>query len=75
MQNRLSKSQLKPELLHYLRLVEKGTSFIVTDHGTPVARIIPYKDKPVKTSKIKLKGSIKKFINPTESVGLDDWDL
>ena len=39
----LSKSQLKARLLNHLRRVEEtGEELVVTDHGKPVLRVVPY---------------------------------
>jgi len=42
-------------------------------HGKPVAKIIPYKqsDDILKS----LRNSVKKYLYPTEPVGLSDWDI
>lgn len=38
----LTKAQIKPRLLEYLRLVEEtGEEIIVTDHGRPAVRLVP----------------------------------
>ena len=39
----VSKSQFKPRALQYFREVqEKGVELIITDHGKPVVKIVPY---------------------------------
>lgn len=35
---------LKDKLSHYLRAVRNGTRILVTDHGVPVARLVPLQD-------------------------------
>ena len=37
--------ELKNRLSHYLRLVGAGASFVVTDHGRPVAEIRPVSEE------------------------------
>ena len=75
MSARISKSKLKPSLLKYLRLVEsKKQSLIVTDHGRPVARIIPHTGKKQDLLS-ELAGSVTYYEEPLEPVGEGDWDL
>ena len=33
--------ELKSRLSHYLRLIRKGESVVITDHGVPIGRIVP----------------------------------
>lgn len=69
------KSVLKPQLLHYLRLVEKRKSHvIVMDRGRPVAKIIPYVQSARDAVK-KLHRSVIRYDDPLEPVGMEDWDL
>jgi prevent-host-death family protein len=71
----ISKSEFKPKALHYFRLVQKsGTEIIISDHGKPVAKIIPYSDNSEDILK-SLRNSVKKYIDPTEPVGLPDWEI
>jgi len=37
----ISIRELKSRLNHYLRLARKGESVVITDHGVPIARIMP----------------------------------
>jgi prevent-host-death family protein len=70
----ISKSEFKPKALHYFRLVQhSGTEIIVSDHGKPVVRIIPYRDNSEDILK-SLRNTVKTYIEPTEPVGLDDWE-
>jgi prevent-host-death family protein len=42
----VSKSELKARMLEYFRRVEKtGEELVVTSHGKPVARVVPYRQK------------------------------
>ena len=71
----ISKSQLKPKMLNIFRQIEKtGEEYIVTDHGKPVLKISRYATKPDEALS-ELRDSILKFNDPTEPVGLDDWDI
>ncbi|GAB4437701.1 MAG: hypothetical protein OHK0011_20690 [Turneriella sp.] len=40
MQN-VSTSELKNQLSRYLQKIRSGRSYLVTDHGTPVAALVP----------------------------------
>ena len=74
MENQITKSKFKPRALEYFREVERtGKPLIITDRGKPVVKIIPYSEEPLESLKM-LKGSVVKYENPTEPVGLDDWE-
>lgn len=75
MEKIISKSEFKPKALHYFRVVqESGKALIISDHGKPVLKIIPYKDESKQRLKA-LRNSVKKYVDPTEPVGSDDWDV
>ena len=40
----ISQRQLRNDSGAVLRAVQAGGSFVITNHGTPVARIVPYDD-------------------------------
>ena len=62
-------------MLKIFRQIEQtGEELIVTDHGRPVLKITRYIENQNKNLN-QLKGTVLKFHNPTEPVGLDDWDL
>lgn len=70
----VSKSRFKARALEYFRQVERtGKGLIVTDDGTPVVKIVPYKDDPAEALKL-LRGSVRRFIEPTEPVAIEDWE-
>ena len=74
MSNIVSKSKLKPRLLEYFRKVEKtGKELIVTDHGKPVLKIVPYSEDPASALR-SLRNSVLKYENPTSPVCLEDWE-
>jgi prevent-host-death family protein len=59
MKTTISKATFKPKVLAYLRLVEEtGNELIVTDHGRPAVRIIPFKSRSALDVLKELKGSI-----------------
>jgi prevent-host-death family protein len=75
MDSKVSKSDLKPKLLEYLRLVEiQKRELIVTDRGRPVAKIIPFSKLPAQTLE-ELAGSVVRYDDPLDPVGEGDWDL
>jgi len=74
MERIISKSQFKPHALKYFRDVQKtGKPLIISDHGKPVIKIVPYTDG---TQKIldSLRGTVCEYTEPLEPVGLDDWE-
>jgi antitoxin (DNA-binding transcriptional repressor) of toxin-antitoxin stability system len=74
MENMISKSQFKPRALHYFREIEKtGKELVISDHGKPVLKIVPYVEDPVDALKV-LRDTVKKYEDPTEPVGLEDWE-
>jgi prevent-host-death family protein len=74
MSRMVSKSRFKPRALNYFREVERsGKEVIITDRGKPVLKLVPYTEKPDAWLK-PLRGSVKKYLKPTEPVGLDEWE-
>lgn len=72
MQQIVSKSQFKSQVLEYLRNVEKKKQPIVITHvGKPVVTIIPYKEKDALKA---LRNSVVYYKNPTEPVGKNIWE-
>lgn len=70
----VSKSQFKAKALEYFRQIEAtGVPLIVTDHGKPsleIRRVAPAKIDPMEA----LKGSVLRYDDPFEPVGLEDWE-
>ena len=74
MENSISKSKFKPRAFEYFREVEKtGKTLIITDRGKPALKIVPYFEEPSEVMKV-LSNSVIKYENPTDPVGLDDWE-
>lgn len=70
----VSKSKFKPRALHYFRLVERTHSeLIITDRGKPVLKLVPYSENAADLLQ-ELRASILKYDDPTEPVGLEDWE-
>ena len=74
MEHVVSKSKFKPRALEYFREVERsGREIIITDRGKPVLKIVPYSHDPFEALK-ELRGSVIRYDDPTEPVGLDDCE-
>ena len=74
MEQMISKSKFKPRALHYFREVERtGRELIICDRGKPVLKIVPYTEDPAEALKA-LRNTVIKYTDPTEPVGLEDWD-
>ena len=74
MENQVPKSKFKPRALQYFREVERtGRALIITDRGKPVLKISPYSEKPGNALRM-LRNSVIKYENPTDPVGLNDWE-
>lgn len=70
----VSKSKFKPKSLEYFREVERtGKELIITDHGKPVLKIVPYTTGPGEMPS-ELRDSVVKYENPTEPVGSEEWE-
>ena len=65
---------MKARALEYFRLVERtGQGVIITDHGRPVLKLIPYSADPSEALAA-LRDSVIRYDDPTEPVGLEDWE-
>ena len=70
----VSKSKFKARALEYLRQVERtGGDLVITDHGKPAVRIVPYRATPEDALQV-LRGSLVRYDDPTEPVALEDWE-
>ena len=70
MENTISKSKFKPRALEYFRLVqETGRELTITEHGRPVLKIVPYSEQPEQALKA-LRNTVRKYLKPTEPVGV-----
>ncbi len=71
MQQIISKSQFKSQVLEYLRNVEKKKQPIIVTHvGKPVVKIIPYQDAGALKS---LQNSVTYYKDPIEPVS-ENWE-
>jgi prevent-host-death family protein len=74
MERIISKSKFKPHALKYFRDVEKtGKPLIISDHGKPVVKIVPYTDNTPKILK-SMRHTVIEYNEPFDPVGLDDWE-
>jgi len=66
----VTKSQFKPRALEFFRQVQKtGEEVIITDHGRPALKVVPYTaEKPADALKA-LRGSVLKYDEPTKPTG------
>ena len=70
----VSKSAFKARALHFFREVERtGREVVVTDNGRPVLKVVPYARDPAEGLKA-LRGSVLRYDDPTEPVGVEDWE-
>lgn len=70
----ISKSKFKARALEYFRQVERtGGEIVITDHGRPVVKILPYSQDSAEALKA-LRGSVLRYDDPCEPVGLEDWE-
>jgi prevent-host-death family protein len=70
----VSKSSFKPKSLEYFRQIEEtGEELIITDHGRPVIKVVPYSAEPADAMRL-LRNSVKAYKKPTEPVGVEDWE-
>ncbi len=75
MDQRVSKSRLKARALEFFRLVERtGRSLVITDRGRAVLRIVPVVEDPEEAMR-GLEGTVQKYEDPTEPVGVADWEV
>lgn len=71
----VSKSELKPKLLHYLRLVEeKGQPINITHHSKVVAQLTPARQQSDEEILKSLGGRIIIHGDIMEPVGVEDWE-
>jgi len=70
----VSKSKFKARALEYFREVERtGRPLIVTDHGRPVVKIVPYREDPTEALHA-LRESVVRYDAPLDPVGVEDWE-
>lgn len=71
----VSKSKFKAKALEYFRIIqETGQPMLVTHNDKAVIKISPFKLESTKDILKKLFGSVLKYDNPMDPVGLEDWE-
>ena len=71
---KISKSRFKARALEYFREVEEtGHDLVITDRGTPVLRVTPYRPE-ADQALARLRGSLVRYDDPTEPVGMEAWE-
>jgi prevent-host-death family protein len=74
MPHTVSKSQFKPHSLEYFRRIEQtGEELVITDHGRPVLKVVPYCDDPEACFK-GMRNTVLRYDDPIGPVGQDEWD-
>lgn len=70
----VSKSQFKPHSLEYFRKIEQtGEELIITDHGRPVLKVIPFLEDMEECFR-GLRNTVLRYDAPLEPVGAEDWE-
>jgi antitoxin (DNA-binding transcriptional repressor) of toxin-antitoxin stability system len=70
----ISKSKFKPKALeHFRKIQETGQALVITEHGKPVLKIVPYVEDPEAALRA-LRGTVVAYRDPLEPVGEDDWE-
>ena len=70
----VSKSQFKPHSLEYFRKIEQtGEELIITDHGRPVLKVVPYVEDLEECFR-GLRNTVLRYDDPLEPVGAGDWE-
>lgn len=74
MPTKVSKSRFKANALALFREVERtGKPIIITDHGTPVLTVAPYREDPAAALRA-LRDTVVQYRAPTRPVGDDEWE-
>jgi len=66
------KSKFKPKAFAYLRRVERGDHVCITDHGRPVADIVPHRAEDDRELE-ELRGLVRKYERPMDPVEVE-WE-
>lgn len=70
----VSKSRFKPHSLEYFRKIEQtGEELVITDHGRPVLKVIPYVADPEECFR-GLRHTVLQYDAPLEPVGEESWE-
>lgn len=70
----VSKSKFKPHALEYFRKVEEtGEEIVITSHGQPVIKVVPYVENPNDALK-SLRNSVTKYEKPFVPLAAKEWE-
>jgi len=70
----ISKSKFKPHSLEYFRRIEQtGEELIITDHGHPVLKIVPYVEDEEALFR-GLRNTVLRYDEPLEPVAEHEWE-
>jgi len=70
----VSKSRFKAHALELCRQVEQtGKPLVITDRGTPVLKLVPYREDPAAVLRV-LRDTVVKYHAPTKPVAEEDWE-
>jgi antitoxin (DNA-binding transcriptional repressor) of toxin-antitoxin stability system len=73
MSQSVSKSQFKPHSLEYFRRIElTGEELVITDHGRPVLKVVPYVADTEECFR-GLRNTVLKYDAPLDPVGVAEW--
>jgi antitoxin (DNA-binding transcriptional repressor) of toxin-antitoxin stability system len=61
-------------LKFFRQVQETGQELIITDRAKPVLKIIPFHKQPESVLE-ELRNSVRRYDDPLEPVGQDDWDV
>jgi prevent-host-death family protein len=71
----VSKTEFRSHVLEYCHQVEKTRKpLTITDRGKPILTIVPYEQDAESILK-SLRGSVLHYENPTDPVGVEDWEV
>ena len=71
---RISKARFKAQALELFRQVERtGQPIVITDRGTPVLKLVPYREDPEEALRA-LRDTVVRYRAPTRPVGEEDWE-
>jgi prevent-host-death family protein len=74
MDTTVSKSRFKARALEYFRQVEStGKPLIITDRGTPVLKLVPYRQDSAAGLRL-LRDTVVEYRAPLKPVAGEDWE-
>ncbi len=75
--NAVAIKDFKSKLSEYIKqLSDTSEPLFITKHGKIVAKVIPCDDASAwEEIRKEMAGSVKKYDDPTEPVGLEDWEM